>query len=79
MLPTPLNFSCFQVKASSYNNLTFKMYVDGTLKYSVAVPGQSPMRLPGGFLGRQYEFELTGTDEWYQCAIANSMTELKGI
>lgn len=79
VLPVPLNFSCFQVKASSYANLTFKMYVDGALKYSVAVPSQSPMRLPSGFLGRQYEFELTGTDEWYQCAIANSMTELKGV
>lgn len=79
VMPTPLNFSCFQVKASSYADLTFKMYVDGALKYSVMVTGQSPMRLPSGFLGRQYEFELTGTDEWYQCAIANSMTELKGI
>lgn len=78
-LPVPTNFSCFQVKAVSYNNLTFKMYVDGALAYSVPVPSQTPMRLPSGFLKRQYEFEVVGTDQWYVCAIANSITELKGV
>lgn len=78
-LPVPMNFSCFQVKASSYTDLTFRMYVDGALAYSVAVPSGKAMRLPSGFLGQQYEFELVGKDEWYLCAIATSMTELKGV
>lgn len=78
-LPTPTNFSCFQVKANTYANLTFKLYVDGVLAYSVAVAGPSPQRLPSGFLARGYEFEITGVDHWTLCAIANSMTELKHV
>ena len=78
-LPVPTNFSCFQVKAVSYGDLTFNMYVDGLLTYSVKVPSASPMRLPSGFLKRNYEFEVMGADQWYVCAIANSITELKGI
>lgn len=78
-LPAPINFSCFEIKAMSYANTTFKMYVDGTLKYSVAVTGPGPYRLPSGFLNRNYEFEVVGTDSWYACAIANSISELKGV
>ena len=78
-LPAPVNFSCFQIKANSFSNLTFKMYVDGVLNYSVAVTGPGPYRLPSGFLSRVYEFEITGTDHWTACAIANSMSELKNV
>lgn len=78
-LPVPANFSCFQIKAVSYINLRFNMYIDGSLAYSVMVPSNSPLRLPSGSLNRLYEFEIVGTDQWYVAGIANSITELKGL
>ena len=78
-VPAPTNFSCFQLNAVTYGNLTFKMYVNGTLAYSVAVTGANPYRLPAGSLQQRYEFEVVGTDQWTQLAIANSVQELKSV
>lgn len=78
-LTVPTNFSCFEVKAVTYANTTFKMYIDGTLSYTVAVTGPGAYRLPSGSLNRNYEFEIVGTDQWYTCAVANSVQELKNV
>lgn len=78
-LPVPTNFSCFQLKAASYANLTLRVYVDGSLSYSVAVTSEKPQRLPSGFLTYQYEFEVVGSDQWYGLAVANSISELKNV
>lgn len=78
-LPVPTNFSAFQVKANSYTSLAFKLYADGALKHTATVSGPDPQRLPAGFLARTYEVEISGTDHWTVCAVANSIQELKNV
>lgn len=78
-LPVPTNFSCFQLKAVTYVNTTLKLYIDGSLSYTVAVTGPGTFRLPSGSLNRRFEFEVSGTDQWTQLAVANSVQELKSV
>ena len=76
-LGKPEAFTCVQIKANSFGNTTFKMYVDGALKYTRLVTSAAPFRLPSGFKSRVYEFEITGTDHWTAAIVAQSMEELK--
>lgn len=78
-LPKPMTFSCAQIKANSFAGLTFKMYVDGALKFTKIVTSAEPFRLPSGFRSRLYEFEVSGTDHWTAAYVANSMEELKNV
>jgi hypothetical protein len=78
-LPKLTAFSCVQIKANSFANLTFKLYAGGVLKYTKVVTSADPFRLPSGFKSRLYEFEITGTDHWTSAHIAQSMEELKNV
>jgi hypothetical protein len=78
-LGKPESFTCAQIKANSFSGMTFKMYVDGVLKYTKAVTSPTPFRLPSGFKSRIYEFEISGTDHWTSAYIAQSMEELKNV
>ena len=78
-LPVPTNFSCFQVKANSFSNLTLKVYVDGSLKHTASVTGSNIYRLPAGFLSNLWEFEITGTDHWTNLSVGTSVQELKNV
>lgn len=72
-------FSCAQIKANSFADLTFKLYVDGALAHSQSVTSADAFRLPTLGRARLYEIEITGTDHWTACAVAGSMTELKNV
>ena len=78
-LGKPEAFACAQIKANSFANTTFKMYVDGVLKYTKAVTSAEAFRLPSGFKSRIYEFEISGTDHWTSAYVAGSMEELKNV
>ena len=78
-LPNLTAFTCAQIKANSFANLTFKLYADGVLKYTKAVTSAAPFRLPSGFKSRIYEFELSGTDHWTLAYVASSMEDLKNV
>lgn len=71
------NFSWGRVIASSYASLTMKVYADGVLKLTKTVTSSDPFRMPGGFLAKSWEIELSGTDFVQFAAIANSMAELR--
>lgn len=70
------NFGCAQVVAESYEDLTFKLFVDGSEYVSKTVSSDKPFRLPGSKKGRVFEIELTGTDSVNEVYIANGMQEL---
>ena len=78
-LPAPTSFGAAQVIATSYSSLTFKIYVDGTLKHTQTVTSSAPFRLPAGYRSSLFEFELSGTDQWTSCNVASTMEELKGV
>lgn len=77
VLPRETNFAAALVRANSYANLTAKFYADGVLKHTQTVTNGLPFRLPAGFLAKQWEIELTGTDEVAEVMMANSIAELK--
>lgn len=77
-LDQPRNFSVGQVSAAAYP-VTLNLYADGVLKHTQAVANGSPFRLPSGFLGAEYEVELTGTNEVYKAVIASTVAELKEV
>ena len=78
-LGKPESFNCVQIKANSFNDLIFRMYVDGVLRYAKQLTSADPFRLPTGFKSRIYEFEIMGTDHWTGCFVAQSITELKNV
>ncbi len=77
-LPKPENFGIAQVWAETYP-VTFKLYADGALKHTKTVNSSSPFRLPAGFLGTQYEVELSGANEVYKAVVAGSVAELATV
>jgi len=72
-------FSWAQIKANSFSNLTFKLYIDGVLQVSQAVTSAEPFRLPPFSRARLFEVEISGTDHWTVCAVAASLDELKNV
>jgi len=58
----PVNFGAARVIASSYNNLTFRLYADGNLVLEHAVVDRDPFMLPSGYTGMDWEVEVQGTD-----------------
>jgi len=76
-LPRVLGMSCMQVEAESYP-VTAKIYADGNLIHTQTVDSRFPFRLPA-VSARDWEFELTGTPEVFQVAIAQSMEELANV
>ena len=77
-LPHTMGFSCGQVEAEAYGNLTAKFYLDGNLIHTQTVSSRDPFRLPAK-KGRDLEIELVGDEEVFSLAVANSMTELAGV
>jgi hypothetical protein len=75
--PTP-SFSCAQItgEQSEESPATFNMYVDGVLKHTELVVGQNPFRLPSGFTGVDFQFEVSSTTSIQGVAVAHSLTEL---
>ena len=76
--PSSMSFSVAQVEAENYSNLTFKMYLDGTLLHTQTVSSRDPFRLPAK-RGRDFEFAIEGDEEVFQVSLAHSMTELAGV
>lgn len=71
----PANFTCARIYAADYDDLTFKAYVDGTLKHTQTVTNKKPFRLPYS-PGERFEFSLEGTSKVTSVEIAESADEL---
>ena len=76
-LPQPLGLACAQVEAEAYP-VTAKIYADGALIHTQTVADRFPFRLPPR-VARDWEIELTGTNEVFAAAIAHSPQELAGV
>lgn len=78
-LGTLTSFAVAQIKANSFADLMFNLYIDGALAYSTPVVGPDPFKLPSFGRARLFEVEITGTDHWTACAVAHSVEELKNV
>lgn len=74
--PYPTNFSWGQVLAETYP-VTLKVYADGVLKHTQVVADTLPFRLPGGFLAKDWEIELTSVYKTTAVYLAQGIDELK--
>ena len=70
------NFAVAQVRCSAYP-MTFKLYADGVLKHTKSVTNGDLFRLPSGFRGLDWEFQLEGVNTITEVLIASSALELK--
>lgn len=73
--PKPVNFSAAEVVADTYP-LTFRLFADGSLKYTYTVTSRVPFRLPSGFLALDWQIEIEGTSAVQSAALATSIAEL---
>ena len=76
-LPQPLSFFCAGVDAESYP-VTFKLYSEAGLIHTETVSDRFPFKLPP-LLYQDLEFEVSGTAEVFQVAIAQSVEELSNV
>ena len=72
------NFSCAQVLADTYP-VTCNVYADGVLRHTQNVTSSEMFRLPGGFLARDWEVELTGTGRVQTVIMADSVDEVRSL
>ncbi len=77
IMPVLNCFTAGRVDAHSYDNLTFRLIVDGQLKHEQAVLNNSAFRMPSGYRGRNVQVELNGTDQVRQICIAEAAYELE--
>jgi hypothetical protein len=74
--PKPtIAFGCAEVVADAYP-VTFKLYVDGALKYTKTVTSAEPFRLPSGYHAMTFQMEVSSTGALQGVAMAHTMTEL---
>lgn len=77
-LDYPHNFGFAQVNAYQYP-VTLKVYADGVLRAAKVVQNNNQFRLPSGFRAYEWAFQLEGTAEVIEVAIADSTQELKSV
>ena len=58
-------------------NLSFKLYVEGVLKFTKEVYSPEPFRLGDGFRGRWFEFEIEGNVTVRRLDVGASMDDIK--
>lgn len=82
-LPREVNMAAMQVFATAYhggsNILTVKVIADGVDRLTANVTSQNPIRLPGGFLARDWQVEVTGNVELEAVHLADNVRELRDI
>lgn len=67
-----------KVDAETYP-VTFKLYADEVLKHTQTVADTNPFRLPAGYMGRQFEFQLEGTADVNGVFVGQSMSDLNQV
>jgi hypothetical protein len=70
------NPSVAMVVATTYP-VTWKLYADGALKHTQTVTSREPFRLPGGYVARDFQQEISaGTGPIEACVLAEEMLDL---
>lgn len=70
------NPSVAMVVGTDYTSASLKVYADGVLKHTKTLTSQDPYRLPGGYVGRDFQLELAGTGPLEGALIAEGMEDL---
>lgn len=70
------NFGVVQVVADTYNSLKVRVYGDHTKRNETTVSDNAPIRLPDGFLAREWEIEVQGIDNVQEIHLATTPGEL---
>jgi hypothetical protein len=68
-------FACAEVIADAYP-VTFKLYADGALVYTVAAANRRPFRLPGGYSASSVQVQIQSSGAVQGVVLAHSMAEL---
>ena len=58
----PKTMTAGRVTANTYANLTFRLFVDGSLKSTNTITNGNVFRLPRGYQGRSFQVEVESTD-----------------
>jgi hypothetical protein len=74
-MPSEVSFSCMQIEAESYENLTYKLYADGLLLQEGTVLSRNMIRIKS-VLARDWEVQLQGKNEVFNIALAQAGQEL---
>lgn len=69
----------FDVPPDIGTAITLNVYADAVLQASLQVVNEDPVRLPGGFLGLEWEAEVQGKVNVEEIALANDMSEIQAI
>lgn len=76
-LPHPVSFSCAQVKAVDYNDLTLKVYAGGDEILSKAITNSTEFNLPSVSAAEEWEIQLSGSSRVQSVELAEDMAELQ--
>lgn len=77
--PKQMNFAWAQVLVTDDKPVTFNLYADGIIKYTIAITDDKPFRLPSGYKSKYWEVELTGTGSVRSVLMAESIKELQQV
>lgn len=75
-MPSEVNLGAVLVEAETYVSVIFKLYADGVLITSLAIPNNQPQRLPGGYLSNIYEVEIISQDVVTGISVATNIFDL---
>lgn len=78
VMAKPENLAVGQVLAKAYP-VTMKVYADGVLKHTQTVTNADAFKLPSGFRARDWQFEVSGTNEITAAYLASSAEELARV
>jgi hypothetical protein len=73
--PRPTNFAYAKVEARAYP-VTLKVYVDGALQETRSVPNGDAFTLEGKTMGREWQLEVSGSNEVELVRLAHRLDEL---
>jgi hypothetical protein len=76
-LPHVSGFGAAQLDAEGYP-MTLKFYADNTLVYTQTVSDRNPFRLPS-VRGRDWDFQIEGSNEVFGLTVAETMAELRNV
>lgn len=64
-----------KIEAEAYP-IAFKLWGDGVLRSNVVVNSNQPIRLSGGYMAQEYQFEITSTAPVQLAMVGEDMTDL---
>lgn len=77
LLPRTGAFTFCQVEAEDFDDITLRVYSDGSLLHQATVTSEEPFTLPLGNEYRSFEAELAGTSRVYSVRFGETVEELQ--